>query len=428
MNLTQTEKDARLLFSRASVAMMSDPKTAFYSHLLMEQQLVWGDQVPIAGVDAYGRLYLNAEGLVGHNVQQTVFVLWHELEHVLRLHPQRLMGRDPFLWNVAGDKVINADRKRFDIGQFIEGCIDSPECAGMLTETVYGDLQQEKQAKQKPDQPDGQGGDGQSGDNNTGQHPADPTANDDTSDEQEIGGTGGDLVQGDPLGEFQKDGKAPTAEDIRNAEAKAKASIARAAQAARVAGNLSADMQRRVEGVLSVHTPWYEIVERFMTDRAANDYSWTRPNRRFVAGGTYLPSMQSQGALGTTVVIRDVSGSCDGEQDIFMGHFNAIAERCTPSELYVLDTSTRVHTAHHFKADDLPAEPEITGGGGTDLRAGFDWINRNISDNIDVVIVLTDGYTGWPSEAQDYPVVVVCTTNIDVEYGDELVRFHPDAQ
>lgn len=403
-------KAARLNFSRASVALMRDKKTAFYSHLLMEQELVWTDTVvPIAGVDAHGRLYLNPRGIHDLSVKQMVFVLWHELEHVLRLHPQRLHGRDAYQWNIAGDMVINADRHKYRIGEFIEGCIDTPDQAGRLTETVYNELP----PRQQPPEPS----EGESGNQPT----------DNTSGEQDIGGTGGDLVQGDPMSEDGGQSRPPTREEIRQAEAKAKGRIARASQAARVAGNMSEEMQRRVEAALEVHTPWYEIVERFMTDRAATDYSWTKPNRRFLASGLYLPSLQSQGSLGVTVVIRDVSGSCSGEQEEFMGHMNNIMERCTPRELYVLDTSTRVHTPHHFVADEFPVEPEITGGGGTDLRAGFQWIDENISENIDVCIVLTDGYTDWPDAPTDYPVVVLCTTDIEVGFGDEVVRYHPES-
>ena len=35
-------------------------------------------------------------------------------------------------------------------------------------------------------------------------------------------------------------------------------------------------------------------------------------------------------------------------------------------------------------------------------------------------------HTPWPNIPQDYPVIVVCTTDVDVEYGDEVVRYEKE--
>ena len=45
-----------------------------------------------------------------------------------------------------------------------------------------------------------------------------------------------------------------------------------------------------------------------MTDAARRDYSWSFPNRRFIDGGLYLPSIRSEG-MDTIAVIIDTSGS-----------------------------------------------------------------------------------------------------------------------
>lgn len=394
----QTYNEAVRLFNRASAQIMCKSDTAFYSAMLMQLPIVWTTTVtPTAAVDAKGTLYLNINFVVTLSLQEMVFLLIHECEHLLGLHPVRLAQRNAREWNLATDAVINAHLKHDGIGKFIEGGVDRPEAYGKTADEMYNKQQNED------DPEDGdEGGDG--GEDGEGNGP---------------GGIGDDLICGDGEG----DGTPMSPSELRECESKIKNVIANAAQACRVAGSLSADMQRRVNDILSVKTPWYEVLERFMQSRANTDYSWSRPNRRFAAANLTLPSMQSIAALGEVTIIRDVSGSIrDEEHNAMIGHFNSIIERCKPSKVRVLDVSSVVHHVHEFEADDFPINPEIMGGGGTDLRAGFDYANANFDDP-DVMIVFTDGYTDWPSQAQSYPVVVLCTTDYEVNYGDEVVRY-----
>ena len=391
--------DAARKFSRAAADLMCDKRTGFYSALLMQTPVYWTRDIPTAGVDIRARLFINPDFLMRLERQsEVVFLLAHELEHLLRLHPTRLNNRDPMRWNIACDAPMNADLVADGIGSFIQGGVDMPETKGMTPDAVYNTLPAEPPP---PDQPC-EGDDGDDG------------------DDSGPGGPGHDLMSRDAL-----DGGQMTESQMRAAEGEIKSKIAAAAQAARVAGTMSADMQRRVDDILDVKTPWYEVLERFMTERAQTDYSWSRPNRRFAASGLILPSLASTGSLGKTVIIRDVSGSIDEETEHkpFIGHINNIGTRCMPSELHVLDVSTVVHHCHDFEPHDFPVSPEIHGCGGTDLTAGFDYANEMFDGDIAVCIVLTDGYTPWPDDPQDYPVIVVCTTDTDVDYGDEVIRY-----
>lgn len=384
-----TYNDAVRLFNRASAQIMCKPLTAFYSAMLFQMPVIWTTTVTkTAAVDTVCNLYLNPQFVNTLDVSQMIFLLAHELEHILGFHPQRLANRDPIAWNKAGDAVINANLRRAGIGTFIRGGIDNPDAWNKTPDELYDPT--------PPGEDGGEGGD-------------------------DIGGTGHDIILGDGEGEGN-----PTPDQIREGESRAKQIIASAAQACRVAGTLSADMERRVNDILNVKTPWFEILERFMTERAQSDYSWQRPNRRFISQGIYLPSMLSTAAMGEVSIIRDVSGSIGPtEHDHVVGHLNAIFERCRPASVRVLDTSTRVHHVHEFTADDLPINPPIMGCGGTDLRSGFDYINANL-DAPAVCIVFTDGHTPWPETRQDYPVIVLCTTDTEVNYGDEVVRYAPD--
>lgn len=392
------------VFSRAAADIMCNPKTGFYSALLMQVPVHWTRDIPTAGVDIKARMFINPDFIdTLESLGKVVFLIIHELEHLLRLHPQREANRDPDRWNKACDAPINAALVKDRIGSFIMGGVDMPEHAGHTADHVYNLLPAKKEEE------DGDGGEGGQG----GDNPGDDSGGD--------GGIGRDVFSKDLL-----EGGKMTASDVQAAEAHVKGVIAAAAQTARVAGSMSAEMQRRVDDILDVKTPWYEVLERFMTEVSQNDYSWARPNRRFASQGIVLPSLHSVAALGTAVLIRDVSGSIsEDEHKGMVGHINAIGTRCMPSIMHVLDVSTEVHYNHEFEPSDFPISPEIHGRGGTDLTVGFDYINEKIED-VAICVVLTDGHTPWPNIPQDYPVIVVCTTDVDVEYGDEVVRYEKE--
>ncbi len=66
------------------------------------------------------------------------FVLAHEMLHVGLRHHARCQGRDPFLWNVACDYVINGWLLEMGVGRMPRvGALYEPELKGLSAETVY---------------------------------------------------------------------------------------------------------------------------------------------------------------------------------------------------------------------------------------------------------------------------------------------------
>jgi len=65
------------------------------------------------------------------------FVMAHELLHVGLRHDVRRQGRDPYLWNIACDYVINAWLLEMKIGAMPAGVLHDPELAGESAESIY---------------------------------------------------------------------------------------------------------------------------------------------------------------------------------------------------------------------------------------------------------------------------------------------------
>lgn len=99
--------------------------------------------ISIAAVDAYlGEIYFHPRR--GLSSQEVIFVYAHELLHAALLHHTRQRGRDPWLWNIACDFVINDWLIEMGVGQFPSvGGLYDPRLKGMSADEVYDLLMRE---------------------------------------------------------------------------------------------------------------------------------------------------------------------------------------------------------------------------------------------------------------------------------------------
>lgn len=84
-------------------------------------------------------LYVNPG--IGLTLREAKFVMAHELLHVGLRHDSRRRGRDPHLWNVACDYVINGWLVEMGIGDIPKfGGLYDPELKGLSADAVYDRL------------------------------------------------------------------------------------------------------------------------------------------------------------------------------------------------------------------------------------------------------------------------------------------------
>ena len=94
------------------------------------------ENIAIAAVSAVaGELYVNP--LAPLSGEERRFVIAHELLHAGLRHDTRSRGRDPFLWNVACDYVINGWLLEMGVGELPDGVLYDPDLKGMSAEEVY---------------------------------------------------------------------------------------------------------------------------------------------------------------------------------------------------------------------------------------------------------------------------------------------------
>lgn len=122
--------------------------------------------IPTAGTDGE-TIYYNPEYLESISVEEQTFVFAHEVCHIAFNHILRSEGKDPELWNIATDGVINQFLKRDGL-KMAKGGVDMAEAINYDAEQLYEKLLQEKQQRQQQQQ-NGQGN-GQSGQGNQQQN------------------------------------------------------------------------------------------------------------------------------------------------------------------------------------------------------------------------------------------------------------------
>jgi len=350
----------------------------FFASILLRKELIEDSSIPTAGVDKRGQIYYNPEFVEELSVQSLIFLLAHEVMHVCFQHASRVGTRDKRRANRAMDCVINELLIKEQVGDFIEKGQRWPNAENMTWEEVYALL---------PETPEGWAW----GDEN--------------------GGIGDDLLdRGAPMSES----------DVSEVEAQIKVAIAQAAQAAKMQGKLPAGIARLVDELINPPTPWYKHLEQYMNDLVkSSDVTWSRPNRRYISQGIYLPGASKEPKMGEVVVVIDTSGSIGAaELAHFGGHLNDILEQCVPEKVTVLYVDSEVSGVDEYTAEDFPVKLVPKGGGGTDMPKAWEWCDANGVEP-DVMVMLTDGYTSWGT-APTFPLVVACTTKQVCPWGTTL--------
>ena len=329
------------------------------------------ERVPTAATNGK-RIIYNPKFVESLSDEEVKFLVAHECFHPMLEHIYRLKGRNARKWNKAGDYVINKLLTDEKIGKFIQGGLLSDSiyaAGGGTTDGIYNIL---------PD---------------------------------EDGAGNGDYGIGDDLEEAE----GSEAEQAQQ-QAEWKVKVAQAAQAAKMMGKLSANMERFVGEFLNPKVDWRDVLSRFLTKCKDDTRSFARPNRRFLSQGLYLPTSTGE-RLGRVAVYVDCSGSIgDREISEFAAEIRAIHEDMRPEALHVGYFDAEVSHLDVFTPDDsVVVTPH--GGGGT----AFSPIFRHIEEqgiNPVACVVLTDLCCNDFGPAPDYPVLWVSNHSDAAPWGE----------
>lgn len=325
----------------------------------------------------------NPEWVCSISHKERAAVVAHEVLHKTQRHHLRRRERDFDTWNRACDIEINPIL--LESGLKLPGEPLLPGRGeyryippGLAVDEIF-DLIWAKEHEPKP-----QGGNDQQGQDGQGQDGQDGQGSD-------PGGCGA-------VKDFQGTAAQQAAEDMDS-----QLVAVQAAEACKGRGDLPAGIARLIGEIVAPKTPWEEILREYVSQIAKNDYSWRRPNRRYIQQGIYLPSLRSE-ELGDVVVVLDTSGSISGEMlQRFAGEVQGILEpyQCRATVLY---HHHLVYDRQEWSPDDGPLVLHDTQAGGTSHEPVFQEIDQMPEEPV-LVIALTDMDSCFPSKPPAYPVI-----------------------
>jgi predicted metal-dependent peptidase len=338
------------------------------------------------------------------NAAELAGVLAHEVMHPALQHHTRRGDRNHARWNMACDYVINPILVDAGLTLPKDVLIDD-RFRGMSAERIYNLIEEDENKQGSSGQPDGQPGTESSGPENG------PLQNDADSEERAAPSTPGGIGQVLDAPAPETGGGPSVEEQIREWLI----AVEQAETVAKVAGKLPGGAARALEAAQAAKVDWRELLRRAWSDTIPTDYSWTRPNRRHVWSGLYLPGVTSEG-VGEIVIAVDCSGSVSARQlGLFEAEVRSILTGQRPRLVHVLYFDAAVRKVETYQAGQ-PVSLSPVGGGGTDFRPCFDWLEEQ-GVIPQTLVFLTDLCGTFPSEAPTCPVIWASTESRRAPFG-----------
>ncbi len=355
-------------------------------------------------------LYYNREFIKGLSQAQLLFLVGHEVLHCVYDHLGRRGQRDPKIWNMANDYIVNFTLTKEGVGKMPEGGLyDDKYTDLMASEEVYEILKKNSVTIKMPldehllgpgDSPDDEDGDGDDdGKGGSGSKP---------------GSGKGKTVDVTVMG---KDGPPKlTEEDLQKIRNEIRAATIQAAQTVG-AGKVPAGVKRMIDELTSPKMDWRSLLDSHIKSSQKDDYTFTKINRRSWSLGAFLPGQEYLDTINIAISI-DTSGSMTDEMlRDFLGEVKGIMETFQDFKLWLWTFDTQVYNPVQFNSsnvhDILTYDPK--GGGGTLFEANWEFMKEQGIEP-ERFVMFTDGYPGgsWGDE-------YYCDTLFVIHGNDQIV-------
>jgi predicted metal-dependent peptidase len=329
------------------------------------------DWLPTAAVDGRN-LFFNTQFFNAMDNKEVEFVIAHEILHMVYDHLGRRESRNPKLYNIAADYVVNNLLVDDRIGRKprIVDCYQDFKYRGWASEEVYDELYKEAQKN--------------------GQEAVEALG--EMLDEHldwEDDGTGDEDGEGNGNGKGRPRYSKGELDQIKD---EIKEAMIQAASASG-AGNVPAGVQRLIKDMTESKMNWRELIRQQIQSTIKSDYTFSRPSRKGQMSGAILPGMCFQDTIDLCICL-DMSGSIGNPQAAdFLGEIKGIMDEFQDYKIKLWCFDTKVYNERDFSADggESLTDYEIKGGGGTDFTVNWTYMkDHDIQPK--KFIMFTDGY------------------------------------
>ena len=377
----EAEQAERLMMGRVRL-LLNKP---FFGNLATRLIPVPTYKVPTAGTDGR-RFFYNPAFLKHLTDNEVLFLCGHEVLHCVFDHFGRREGRNPQLYNMAGDYIINivlADEQVGDVITTVPILLDY-KYRSWTSEEVYDDLVENcKNPQETLDFHFDMDGEGE-GDATSGQGPGEGDNEDGQGD-----------IQKDLDAEFG--GGALSDEEKKQLKDELKEAIIEAANQAG-AGNVPGGIERMIKEWTEPKMDWRSVIRAQVESCLRDDYTFMRPSRKSHSTNCILPGMDRAEKIEVACAL-DMSGSIGQQQATdFLSEVKGILDQYEDFELNVwcFDTDIYNHVKYTPDNADEIDRYQLQGGGGTSFEVNWTYMKENEIEPKQF-IMFTDGYPcgGW---------------------------------
>lgn len=347
-------------------------------------------------------LFFNREFIKSLDKAELLFLIGHEVLHCVYDHMGRRQSRDPKLWNMANDYIVNYTLVHEKLGKMPEsGLYDKKYTDEMTSEEVYELLKKNSVTIKMP----------------LDEHlePAGPGDDDDGNGNGDNNGSTEVTVVG-------KDGPPKlTEEDLAQIRNEIRAAAIQTAQQVG-AGNVPAGVRRLITALTEPKMDWRALLDAHIRSSLKDDYTFQRVSRRgWGAHGFILPAQNYMDTVDVAVCI-DMSGSISNEQaHDMLSEVKGIMETFRDFRLRLWTFDTKTYGYEEFTGENLDDidSYEVQGGGGTLFECNWEMMKEKGIEP-ERFVMFTDGYPNgtWGDENYcDTLFVIHGNKNIQAPFG-----------
>ena len=335
---------------------------------------------PTAATDGK-HLFYNTQFFNALSNKEIEFVIAHEILHCVFDHILRREDRDPEIYNIACDYIVNNTLVRDKIGDPVKmiPIYQDWKYNDWQSEAVYDDIYEKAKENGKKFL-------------------------------EQLGQLLDEHIDWEKKPGQSKKGKGGkgqqrpyyTKEEMKKIRDQVKENMISAAQSAG-AGNVPAEIERMIKELTEPKMNWREILRQQIQATVRNDYTFSRPSRKGWHTGVVLPGMNFDQQIDCAIAF-DMSGSIGNDQaKDFLSEVKGIMDEFKEYNVKLWCFDTAVYNEKDYSSTDGEdfSNYQPVGGGGTEFECNWEYMKEH-DIQPKKLIMFTDGYPFGSWGDEDY--------------------------
>lgn len=335
------------LIIKHKLLLQQNPSIGLFSRVIFNAKYKIDKKIKTAATDGKD-IFINEDYYKALKDKEAIGLLLHEVMHIVLLHHTRRGKRDPELWNVACDCIINYFILQAGF-ELPKEALKYPNANKYTAEQLYNILKEKQENNELPFDLNGYESDLK--------ELSDEYSKEDTIYNIENTYNDSDIHTLEKLIQtYTKDSK--------NAEL-----------------TLLYDL---VKGKL----PWHVLLYKYVNKSIIKDYTWKPCNRRYLQNRIYLPTEKPNKFILTVAI--DVSCSISQKEfNTIMSELVNVLKQPNIAQIRLITFNTNIVQDIIIRSPKQLLSTKLRSGGGTDIDSTIDAFIKG-KDNL--LLVFTDGY------------------------------------